>query len=56
MLADAAGGRSAVIRSDAFMVSSAGEETLRAGALVILRVVEAEFREKVRPLTIAETP
>lgn len=25
-------------------------------AVVILRVVEAEFREEVRPLTIAETP
>jgi hypothetical protein len=24
--------------------------------MVILRVVEAELREKVRPLTIAETP
>jgi flavin reductase (DIM6/NTAB) family NADH-FMN oxidoreductase RutF len=25
-------------------------------ALVILRVLEAEFREEVRPLTMAETP
>jgi flavin reductase (DIM6/NTAB) family NADH-FMN oxidoreductase RutF len=25
-------------------------------AMVILRVVEAEFREEVRPLTMAETP
>ncbi len=25
-------------------------------AMVILRVVDAEFREKIRPLTIAETP
>jgi hypothetical protein len=24
--------------------------------VVILRVVDAEFREKVRPLTMAETP
>jgi len=24
--------------------------------MVILRVVDAEFHEKVRPLTIAETP